>query len=565
MPLDGIFLKNLCKELSSAIGSRIDKISQPARDEFVFSLRGIGFSKRLLACARSGSARLHFTNAEFENPAVPPMLCMLMRKYLTGGKILSISQDGYERIVKIDIQCLDEMGERRELSLIVELIGNQSNIILVNPDGRIIDAVRRSDIESGKRLIQPGARYTPPPKIEKLTLDDPRIADTVFNMREPLQKAVLDTIAGISPLVARELCLGIGDTVACELSDEQKALFIASLSHLTESAERPLPSLLLENGIPKDFSFMPISQYEGAYTQTAAPSLCELLDLFYSERDRAHRLRHSAADVYKTVQNALMRAQKKLSLRLSDKRRCEEREKFRIYGELIKANIGLIERGAEEAIVPNYYDEELKPIKIPLSPALSAAANSAKYFKDYRKLCSAEQTLTALIVESEREIEYLSSVEDVLSRAQTLAEILDIKDELTLAGYIKQQRGKQQKRKKLPLMEYISVDGYKILVGRNNVQNDELTLKIADKSDVWLHTKNIHGSHVIIRTEGTVPPDSTVLQAAELAAYHSSARASSQVPVDYTAVKNVKKPSGAKPGMVIYKTNSTVFVTPKNY
>ena len=565
MAIDGIFLNNLSKELNSAVGSRVDKISQPSRDEFILSLRGISFSKKLLLCARSGSARVHFTEAEYENPAVPPMLCMLMRKHLLGGKILSVSQDGFERVLTISLLCTNEMGEKQTLRLIAELIGNQANVILVGADGKILDAARRSDIETSARLIQPGAIYYPPDSLEKLPPDDSRVFNTIIENRGMLTEAILESVQGVSPLIAREIAHKIcDDKHTSELNDSEKSLLKDELENLKKASQNGEPYILYDmEDLPRDFSYMPISQYDGIYTLKKCNSFSAMLDTFYAERDRIGRLRHSANDVYKTLSNAAARAEKKLHLRKRELARCAERENMRICGELIKANIALIERGADSATVPNYYDENLAPITIKLDPALSPAANGAKYFKEYRKLCSAEQMLSTLIAENEQEIVYLASVKDALERATSLSEILDIKDELILSGYIRCQKGKPQKRQKARPLEFKTDDGYTVLVGRNNLQNDELTLKTANKDDIWLHTKNIHGSHVIIRCEGTVPPNSTVLRAAELAAYYSQARNSSQVPVDYTAIKNVKKPSGARPGMVIYKTNSTVFVTPK--
>lgn len=569
MPLDGILLNNLCKELQPACGCRVDKISLPSRDELVISLRSVGFSKKLFVSARPGSARIHFTNASFENPAVPPMLCMLFRKYLSGSKVISVSQEGFERIITVTFLASDEMGELRELKLITELIGNQSNIILVGADGRIIDSVRRSDIENATRLIQPGAVYEPPLSLNKYGVSDPQIIDKIMSLSSrPLSGAILDTVAGFSPLTAREVAFlaDPNDTLVGELDNGRKTKLISVIEEVKAYCQNGVPHLISdENGLPRDFSYMPIHQYGERYRSTAFDSFSSLLDSFYSERDRIGRLHHSTADVFKTLSNIAARTEKKLHLRKQELKKCADRENFRIYGELIKANIHQIERGATFAEVPNYYDENLSTIRIPLDPALSPASNSARYFKEYRKLCSAEQTLGRLIEDCERERDYIKSVNDALSRADTLAEILDIKDELIGTGYIKRQKTKAAKRQKLKPKEYTSSDGYRILAGRNNSQNDELTLRTAAKDDIWLHTKKIHGSHVVILCGGTTPPDTTIIEAAQIAAYNSQARNSSQVPVDYTKIKYVKKPSGARPGMVIYTTNNTVFVTPKEF
>lgn len=565
MPLDGIFLSKLCGELQRACECRIDKISQPSRDELVLSLRSAAFSGRLLLSARPGAARVHLTEFPPENPARPPMFCMLMRKHLLGGKILSVSQYDFERVLRITVSATDEMGEKRDVSLICELIGNRSNIILVGQDGRIIDCVRRSDIESGGRMVQPGALYTLPDAPYKISISKPDVTDAVLSHTDLcLSAALLDTIAGISPLTANEIafaCCG-QDAAVKDMTDAEKNALAARLRGI-KNGDYNTPYLIYgSDGTPKDFSYMPITQYGGLYTGETVPGYCLLLDKFYSERDRMYRLKHSASDVFKTLQNASARTEKKLLLRKKELEKCAGRDKYRIYGELIKANLHLINPGDKSACVPNYYDENLSNIIIPLNPALSPIANSARYFKEYRKLCSAEHTLGKLITEAQREKEYLSSVSDALARAETAGDILDIRDELIASGYIRSPRQKQPKRPAAKPISYTSSDGFTILVGRNNVQNDLLTLKTADKDDIWLHTKNIPGSHVIISCGGEEVPESTLLEAAAAAAYHSQARASSQVPIDYTRVRNVKKPSGAKPGMVIYKTNRTVFVNP---
>ncbi len=566
MPFDAIFISNLSKELNTACGSRIDKIFQPQRDELVITLRGAGFVKKLLISVRSGSSRISFTEQSFENPAVPPMFCMLLRKHLTGGKLISITQDALERMLTLNIVATDEMGERRNLRLVTEFIGNQSNIILVNEDGKIIDAIKRSDIETSVRLIQPGALYTLPPAQNKKSPFDDTILEDVLAKRElTLDRAILESVAGVSPLIAREIASSVGgEIIVRDMNDSQKNAFFNAFSAFIDMANNGTAYMLLSEGnIPKDFSFMPIKQYGNTYTLKKYDTLSGLLDAFYSERDADERIKRSAAEVFRVITSTKARLEKKLFIRKKEKEKCKEREKYRIYGELIKANISLIKSGSTFAEVPNYYDENLNIIRIPLDPALSPQGCAAKYFKEYRKLCSAEQTLGALITDCENEQTYIKSVEDALLRAESITEILDIRDELVSTGYIKKQKNKTAKHKSLPPKKYHSSDGFLILVGRNNAQNDTLTLRTAKKNDIWLHTKNIHGSHVIIVSDGEKVPDTTIAEAASLAAFHSQAKNSSQVPVDYTIVKNVKKPTGARPGMVIYKTNNTVFVTPK--
>ncbi len=559
MPLDGIYCGHLCRELGAAVGCRVDKISQPSRDELVVLLRSAAFHKKLLISARPGMARIHFTEQNPENPAVPPMFCMLMRKHLSGAKLLYVEQTGADRVINLIFSATDEMGDRKRLSLCAELIGNQANIILINEDGKIIDSTRRSDIETATRLIQPGAVYEPPETQQKLLPESPEIVKALRSSHaDCLSSALLQTVAGLSPLTARIVAQEISpeNELPCDLTDEQLYRLTELLKQL-RSPDFAKPYTQLENGIPKTFSFMPMT---GAVTYG---DFSEQLDAFYLERANADRLKGSADAVFKSLKNLRERVSRKLYLREEELKKCEGREQLRIYGELIKANIALIPRGATVARVPNYYDEKLSEISIPLNEALSPAENSARYFKEYRKQCNAEATLHGLIEECKREAVYLESVSDALSRASSIGEVSDIRDELISSGYIRPQKGKTQKRKTLPFKEYLSPDGYKILVGRNNTQNDLLTLKTADKNDIWLHTKDIHGSHAVIICGGITPPDSTILYAAQVAAFNSQAQKSDNVPVDYTLIRYVKKPSGAKAGMVIYTHQSTLYVTPK--
>ncbi|MBQ8550391.1 MAG: NFACT family protein [Clostridia bacterium] len=559
MPLDGIFCKNLCRELETAVSCRVDKIFQPSRDELVILLRSAGRHMRLLISARPGMARIHFTERSPENPATPPMFCMLMRKHLSGAKLLEVRQQNYDRVISLIFSATDEMGDRRNLSLTAELIGNAANIILINEDGRIIDSVRRSDIETTQRLIQPGAIYEPPPSQEKLSPTDSTLADRLSAEDDSLSAALLKCVAGLSPLAARETAFSVSsdDTPYPELSAEQKSALHEYLFKI-DSGEGAAPYTLTEDGKPKAFSFLPLRGNTVLYDSYSLQ-----LDAFYEQKAAADRLKSSSDSLLKTVRTLIERTSRKLNLRREELKKCENREQLRIFGELIKANISLIERGATVARVPNYYDPELREISIPLNEALSPAENSARYFKEYRKLCNAESTLKKLIEDCIREAEYLASVSDALSRAETVSEVSEIRDELIAAGYVRPQKGRAPKRKALPFKEYTSPDGYKILVGRNNIQNDLLTQKTAAKTDIWLHTKDIHGSHTVIVCEGTTPPDSTILYAAKVAAFNSQAADSANVPVDYTLIKHVKKPSGSRAGMVIYTNQSTLFVNPE--
>lgn len=571
MAIDGIFLKSLKDETSKSLkNSRIDKIYQPSRDELVILLRSIGPAKKLYINVKPSSSRFSFIDSNPENPATPPMLCMLLRKKLCGAKFVEIEDDGFERIAVFVFEGHNEMGDLTRFKLVVELIGKQPNVILIDENDRIIDSVRRSDIETATRLVQPGAIYRRPERLEKLSLVDndiDNICENIILNDGSLSRAILNTVDGVSPLVAKEIVVRCGFDIDRYLPldvEEKKRLktVLESLKSEIISSDKKGYILVDNTGKPFDFSYTKITQYGNFATVFEKDGLSNLLNDFYSEKDKKERLRSVSQDLFKLVTTLKNRALRKLNVRKKELEACDGSEKYRIYGELIKANIHKLSRGDSEAIVENYYDE-MKPTKISLNVALSPAENAQRYFKEYKKLCNAALTLGDLITESEREYQYLESVEEELSRAQTLAELDEIRNELSEMGYIKAQRNQKKKTGGiLKPLEFISPDGYKILVGRNNKQNDYLTFKIAEKTDIWLHTKDIPGSHVIILCNNTIPPDSTVEYAAKLAAYHSKAQNSSLVPVDYTFQKYVKKPSGANFGMVIFTNNKTAYVNP---
>ena len=567
MPLDGSFIACLRYELNAAIGCHIDKIHIPAKNEFVFSIRGKNLNKKLFISISPSCPRVSFTDTVFENPENPPMFCMLLRKHLASGRILSIEGIGAERIIIFKIQSTNEMGDRVVNSLILEFLGQKTNLILADESGRILDSARRSDIESGTRLIQPGAMYTPPENNDRIDLimGDLKLAtEKILVAGEmKLSDAILKNIAGISPLICREIAFNLtGDCDSTAQLVDEISLFkrLEKLKSEILSGGRPMV-LYDANGQPKDYSFTEIKQYENLFKAKTAESFSALLEDFYGERDRLRRLEHNKSDLVKRIKNLIARNERKLALRKQELSKSAKREHLRIFGELIKANIYRIPKGATKVTVENYYDPDYKTVEIPLNSALSPANNAARYFKEYKKACTAEQTLGELIKECETELAYLESVLFELQSADSTAELTEIRTELSETGYI--ARNTSNKKAKITASPYeFSKNGFKILVGRNNLQNDKLTTKIAGKNDLWFHTKNIHGSHVILFTEGKTPDDETLLYAANLAAYFSKGGSSNQVPVDYTPVKFVKKPNGAKPGMVIYQTNKTIFATP---
>lgn len=567
MPLDGIFLSELTQELQKCVGCRADKIHQPSKDELVFLLRSSSFTGKLLISARSGSSRLHITQGSFDNPAEPPSFCRLVRKHLSSAKITEIVQNGLDRTLFIKFMTYNEMGDTVYPFLAVELITGKANIVLCDEKGRILDALKRSDIESASRLLQPGATYTPPEKRGKLNpfcAGAEQLFSAVISCTKPLSAAFCAVIEGVSPLISRELATKVSadpDRQPCDLLPDELSRMKEVLLSLSKK-ESFCPNILNDSQQAKDFSYMPITQYGVGFENEIFSSYSALLDRFYSERDLAARIKFMAADLLRLISNAKARVERKLSYRLDDLEKCRDREKFRVYGELIKANLYAIEKGAKTARVQNYYDEEMSLIDIPLDESLSPSANAAKYFKEYKKSYTAEQTLTVLTKKDAEEIEYLDSVLDCLSRAKTAAEVAEIREELAEAGYIKRKSPSRKRQASPCFKEYRSPSGMKILVGRNNRENDLLTLKTASKQDIWFHTKNIPGSHVILLTEGKTPDEEDFFFAAGLAAGHSAAKESDNVPVDFCEVKYVKKPSGAKPGMVIYTTNRTVYVKP---
>lgn len=570
MAIDGAFLSLLTKELSEIINCKIDKIHQPSRDELVFLLRKAGFSGRLFVSIKSGRARISLSSERPENPAQPPMFCMLLRKHLTGAKIVGITQEGFERIITIHLSALNEMGDTVSFSLICELISNQANLILVDQNGKIVDAMRRSDIETAKRIIHPGASYIGPEKQQKLSLlnsDAQFITDSVFaQTNTTCEKAFINCVDGISPLIAREISFSanVQNSTVGDLTNKQKECFklrVAELQKILKNGGKP--TIILKDNVPFDFSYMPILQYGSEYKLKEVDSFSSLLDSFYSSLDKNDRIKNYSLEISRLLKNTENRIIKKIQIRSSDLKKTENREQLRIFGELIKANLHLIKSGEEKALVQNYYDDNLASIEIPLNPALSPAQNAAKYFKDYKRANTARQLLTKLIEEDSKELAYIESVAEALSRAESISDINEIKEELVLSGYLRRQKMSSKAAPQNKFTEFESKEGFKILVGKNNRQNDLLTTKMAQKNDMWFHTKNIPGSHVIVFCGGNEISEETIIFAAKLAAKNSKAKNGASVPVDYTPVKFVKKPAGAKPGMVIYTTNKTVYVTPE--
>lgn len=558
MAFDGIMMTMVRREMSGAlIGSRVNQIYQPARDELVFAFRTQQGTKKVLI-RLSDSPRVHISSCSIENPPVPPMLCMLLRKRLGGAKLSDITQPKNERVLCLHFEALNEIGDREKLKLYIEIMGRYSNAVLTDGEDRVIDTVRRIDFSvSEERVLLPKMPYELPRMQDKLCIEEnePETICERIDMLGGDDRAALNTIQGISPMIAREICYRAEKDSMLEQ--------VSALKRLVEEGKGEPTLIYKTDGSPMDFAFMDIRQYEGALTVRRFETFGELLDTFFSDRDRLARMKAKSADIGKLLNNGIDRLSRKINLQRADLKKCADREQLRIKGDLLQANLYRIERGATSVTVENFYDENNATVKIKLDPTVSPAMNAQRCYKEYNKAKTREVMLTEQIQKATEELAYLESVQEMLSRCESEAELSAIREELREQGFIKTQKGTaKRKDKPLPPIEYESSDGFRILVGRNNKQNDQLTLRTANKNDLWLHTKEIHGSHVIIVADGKEISDTAIMEAARIAAMHSKGKDSAQVPVDYTRVKNVSKPNGALPGKVIYVNYNTVYVTP---
>jgi predicted ribosome quality control (RQC) complex YloA/Tae2 family protein len=551
MSLDGAFLHIVKTEImqSVPIGARLDKITQPSRDEIVLTFRVADRelkNPRLLFSANAVSARVCLTSATPENPAVPPMFCTILRKHIGNGRLSAITQEGLERVLNLDFVCTNEIGDIVNNRLIIEIMGRRSNIILVSIDsGRILDSIKRvpGDV-SRVRPVLPGLDYAPPPR------DTNRFCLLESGHFQPNDSPLLKQLEGVSPIFVREAeYIGVPEFL-------QRA-------RITLTENKPEITLVSDlDGKPKDFCFMPITQYGDSMMTKRYESANALLDSFFEEKSNVERLKQRSGNVMKLLNTNYERLLRKAENRRLELDECRERDKFRIYGDLVNADLYRLNKGDTFLESVNY--ETGEPVRIPLEPRLTPSQNAQKYYAQYRKLDTAEKMLTQFLAESEGELMYLDSVIDAASRAVTDAEINAIRDEI---GKKPSGNKKQAKSKPLPPLKFTATDGTEILVGRNNKQNDELTFKIAKPDDIWLHTKDIAGSHVILRCSGHGGlggvPEEIIRQAAVIAAEHSKGSKSSRVPVDFCLVKFVKKPSGSKPGFVIFTHNKTLYVNPR--
>ena len=564
MPLDALCLTAVAGEVRAAVqGGKIDKIYQPTRDEVVLYIRGPAGNVRLLLSANPGHPRAHLTERNRENPEQPPMFCMLLRKHLQGARILELNQPPLERILDFRLETLDELGDRVERRLVLEAMGRSANLLLLDGEGRIVDCTRRvdGDIARGQRQLLPGLFYRQPPAVDKLnpfTLSPEELRLVLANpLGKAWDKLLLDSFTGLSPLVARELAFRAGD-------DSEK--LAAELEKLGKSVEENhfTPYLLVREGKPVDFTFLPVLQYGPETESIPRESFSALLDDFFSDRESAERVRQRGQDLVKSVTSARDRTARKLGNQARELEATKNRERLRELGDILTSNLHLMEKGMSTFRTMDFYDPEGGEVDIPLDPLLTPQQNAAKYYKEYNKAKTAEEMLTIQIEKGEKELEYLNSVLENIALAEGEKDLQEIRQELTETGYLRRPKtaAKRAKRVSGKPMEFRSSSGLRISVGKNNSQNDLLTTKLAYKSDIWLHTQKIHGSHVILWLEGGEADARSLTEAAQLAAYFSQARDGSKVPVDYTPVKYVKKPAGARPGMVVYTTYQTAVVEP---
>ena len=578
MALDGITTSAIVSELKAALlGGRIDKIHQPLADEIRMTIRGLGSgAKKIIISANSAHPRIHLTESSRENPMTAPLFCMVMRKHIAGGKIIDIVQPNFERIIILRIESANEMGDITTKNLILEIMGKHSNLILTDETGKILDSIKRVTHEkSSVREVLPGKEYVFPPSQDKKNPLLAEQADFLFSLHlqegRKLQEFIYQTYTGISPVMAGEICTraGLDASDSCQETtlENSKRLFAAFEKTMQEvKAEDFHPAIYYqkENNRIVDFAVLKMQQFQ-SLAQKPFPSVSALLEGFYQERDNAAHIRQKAQDMRKLVTNHIERCVKKKEIQLKTRRETKGMDLWKKKGELLTANIYAVPQGVTTFKTIDYYEESMPEIEIAIDPAKTPAENAQKYFAKYNK---AKRTLAALEIQEKQnneELAYLESVLNALENAKEDADLSEIRTELAESGFIRRQVQKkgQQKPKKAKPLRYISSDGYEILVGKSNLQNDELTLRTAEPTDLWMHTKDIPGSHVIIRTNGQNElPETTMEEAANLAAFYSKAKNSSMVPVDYTQRKNIKKPNGAKPGMVIYLTNKTIYITP---
>lgn len=578
MSYDGIVTRAVVNELrEKLLGGRVDKIYQHEKDELTITVYSKGINQKLLVSASSSTPRLYLTRLAFKNPDTPPMFCMLLRKYLIGGHVLDIRQDGLDRVVAITISGTDELGHPLNRELVVEIMGKHSNIILIEESSkRIIDSIKRVPMDISRvRQILPGLHYHPvqnQDKLDPLNVSNKEFLDLIVKSSGNTQifKFLYQSFTGLSPLIARAICQKSGlepERTIASLQEQALSFlfkeFENTISRVREGSFRPMIAKNEDTGAIGGFHSLPLD-YFGAKGIIFYDSVSEMLDSVYSSKDIYDRVSQKSSSLRKIVQTRLEKAQNKLSKLREEFLESSEREKYKIYADLIQSNLYKIQKGARVAQLQNFYDPEMEELSVPLDEKLGAAENAQRYYKKYSKLKTASMLLEAQIYETEEEISYLEHVIVSLVNSTEVYELEEIRNELAEEGYISiiAKSGKKHKDIVSKPLHYVSSDGFSIFVGRNNRQNEILTMKTSKKEDFWLHVKGLPGSHVIIRTEGRPLTEKTLEEAAIIAAWYSKGRNGSNIKVDYTLKKNVWKPKNSKPGFVHYDNQSTVVVTP---
>lgn len=552
MAFDGITAAAVAYELDLRLsGSRIEKIYQPNNDELVFIMHTPNGKCKLYMSSSGHHARIHISDQEFTNPQNPSAFCMLMRKHIQNGRVTGINQVGSERIIEIQIETADELGYSVTKKLVIEIMGKHSNITLVDTSTmKIVDSIKRVSIDQSRlRQLLPGLLYSYPPPQDKIPFREVTYDDTL----KMNGKKILDCIGGLSPVMCDEILKDGYDKLYDNLSDMRNKIADGDFA----------PCMYFkEDDTPMEFSPFPISSYDAALTKKNFDTISEAIESYYEGRESSNRIKQQGHDLKKATEQKLKKLYLKKQKLSEELLKAENSEQLRLFGELLTANLHLCKTGDTSVDVINYYDGNT--VSIPLDRRFSPSKNAQNYFKKYGKAKTAVKEKSIQIEENDKDISYLESVLVYIENAQGEDTIESIRNELIDEGYLRKKKNRQMpKKQKIKPYEYISSEGFRILAGRNNTENDMLTLKMAGKSDLWLHTKDIPGSHIIVFLEGKQADEKTIYEAASIAAYHSKARQSAQVPVDYVPVRYVKKPNGAKPGMVIFTNNRTVYVTPK--
>ncbi|MCD8232401.1 MAG: NFACT family protein [Clostridiales bacterium] len=570
MALDGIVVANLAYDLNKELtGARISKIAQPETDELLLTVKGNNGTKRLLLSANASLPLVYLTEQNKPSPMTAPNFCMLLRKHIANGRILSVTQPSMERVLIFSIEHLDDLGDLRTKKLIVELMGKHSNIIFTDDTGKILDSIKHISAQiSSVREVLPGREYFIPAqqgKMNPLTESEDGFLKTVTGKPTTAAKAIYTSYTGISPLIANELCYRakIDGAAPCASVSEQEWLCLANHFSALMSQMREgqfCPNILRKKGAPAEFASVLLYSFADCETETRG-SISQVLEDFYAEKNAYTRIRQKSVDLRHVVSTHLERNRKKYDLQAKQLKDTEKRDKYKVYGELIHTYGYQVPEGAGSFEALNYYTNEM--IQIPLDPTLTPGENAKKYFDRYGKLKRTCEALTELIEETRMEIEHLDSIATALDIAQSEADLAQIREELVQSGYIRRKsaKGKKQQVKSRP-WHYRSSDGFDIYVGKNNFQNDELTFRFSEGNDWWFHAKQMPGSHVLVKTKTGDLPDQTFEEAARLAAFYSKGRGAQKVEIDYLQKKNVKKPNRSKPGFVVYYTNYSMVSTP---